>query len=321
MSSSDEDAFPVDRDAAMEAIGKMIDAEGLEKLTSSKIRAHLASTFNKDFDDFRKEVDELTRQTIERREKTKESPATNGKDAEEQKTVKLEKPASSDSDSDSDDVVDDMRASTKKKSRSRKRKVDDVGEVDLMTAVKHCRRAAADRANQVLKKTADRSRSKKKKDKNAPKKDNSGKFGRMTKLCLLSEELQGIVGARFMKRCDVIAKMWEYIKTNNLFDPKDKRFFFVDDKLRSVFQGKRFRAFSMSKPLAKHIKDTAALGGEIEQEALAEEARLRAEWLARQKASNESGIESRSTESPQIADSPQSNDLHVVRFKCLILTL
>ena len=43
----------------------------------------------------------------------------------------------------------------------------------------------------------------KKKDKNTPKEDNSGKFGRMTKLCLLSEELQSIMGARFMKRCDV----------------------------------------------------------------------------------------------------------------------
>ncbi|KHJ89405.1 hypothetical protein OESDEN_10772, partial [Oesophagostomum dentatum] len=77
---------------------------------------------------------------------------------------------------------------------------DDIGEVDLMTAVKHCRRAAANKANQILKKTAERPR--KKKDKNAPKEDNSGKFGRMTKLCLLSEDLQSIVGARFMKRCD-----------------------------------------------------------------------------------------------------------------------
>lgn len=34
----------------------------------------------------------------------------------------------------------------------------------------------------------------------------------------------------------------------------------------------------MSKPLAKHIKDTALIGGEIEREALAEEARLTAEW-------------------------------------------
>ncbi|VDM80480.1 unnamed protein product [Strongylus vulgaris] len=307
MSSSDEDAFPVEREAAMEAIGKMIDAEGLEKLTSSKIRAHLASTFNKDFDDFRKEVDELTRETIERREKSKEAPpVNNGNGKEDERTEEPSKPAPSDSDSDtSDDVVDDRRASTKKK-RSRKRKGDDVGEVDLMTAVKHCRRAAANKANQILKKTADRSRPKKK-DKNAPKVDNSGKFGRMTKLCLLSEELQSIVGARFMKRCDVIAKMWEYIKTNNLLDPKDKRFFFVDDKLRSVFQCKRFRAFCMSKPLARHIKEPSLLGGEIEQEALAEEARLRAEWKARQAAANSgSGVESRTPESPQNADSPQS---------------
>ncbi|VDL79838.1 unnamed protein product [Nippostrongylus brasiliensis] len=114
-----------------------------------------------------------------------------------------------------------------------------------MTAVKHRRRAAADKAAQILKKTADRTDRSKKKDKNAPKGDHSGKFGRMTKLCLLSEELQSIVGARFMKRCDVISKMWEYIRANNLLDPKDKRFCLVDDKLRGVFGPcKRFRAFS-----------------------------------------------------------------------------
>ncbi|EPB66508.1 SWIB/MDM2 domain protein [Ancylostoma ceylanicum] len=203
MSSSDEDAFPVEREAAMEAIGKMIDSEGLEKLTSSKIRAHLSSVFNKDFDDFRKEVDQLTKETIERREKSKAAPASDNGNKEE----KPLKAAASDSGSDTSDegVVDDSRrVSPKKKATKRKPR---------------------------------------KKDKNAPKKDNSGKFGRMTKLCLLSEDLQSIVGARFMKRCDVVSKMWEYIRAHDLLDPKDKRFFFVDDKLRTVFGCKRFRAF------------------------------------------------------------------------------
>ncbi|KAL6728031.1 hypothetical protein Aduo_009843 [Ancylostoma duodenale] len=241
MSSSDEDAFPVEREAAMEAIGKMIDSEGLEKLTSSKIRAHLSSVFNKDFDNFRKEVDQLTKETIERREQSNEVSAPDNGNKEE----KPLKPAASDSDSDTSDegVVDDSRRVSPKKKAIKRKRNDDVGDVDLMTAVKHRRRAAADKAVQILKKTADRSVGSRKKDKNAEKKDMSGKFGRMTKLCLLSEELQSIVGARFMKRCDVISKMWEYIRAHNLFDPKDKRFVFVDDKLRAVFGCKRFRAF------------------------------------------------------------------------------
>ncbi|KAK5977244.1 hypothetical protein GCK32_002754 [Trichostrongylus colubriformis] len=279
MSSSDEDSFPVDRNEAMDAIEKMINAEGLDKLTSSKIRAHLSSTFNQSFDNFRKEVDSLTKEVIERREKREEKPLSRGA---QEKPSPEKSHAASDTDSDTSDegVVDDRRASPKKKFALKRKAHEEEGDVDLMTAVKHRRRAAADKAAQILKKTADRS---KKKDKNAPKGDHSGKFGRMTKLCLLSEELQSIVGARFMKRCDVISKMWEYIRANNLFDPKDKRFCFVDDKLRGVFGPcKRFRAFAMSKPLAKHIKDTAFLGGEIEQEALAEEARLTAEWKARQ---------------------------------------
>lgn len=327
MSSSDEDTFPVEREEAMASIGKLIDAEGLDKLTSSKIRAHLSSTFNQNFDNFRKEVDQLTKKVIERREGAKGETSKETRKAEEKSKGETSKEAhkaedshqspgkanaASDSDSDTSDegVVDDRRASSKKK-RPAKRKTNELdGDLDLMTAVKHRRRAAADKAVQILKKTADRSDRSKKKDKNAPKADHSGKFGRMTKLCLLSEELQSIVGARFMKRCDVIAKMWEYIRAHDLFDPKDKRFCFVDDKLRGVFgPNKRFRAFSMSKPLAKHIKDTALIGGEIEREALAEEARLTAEWKARQaKAESASAEASRSTSSPQNNDQDAGSD-------------
>ncbi|KAL6728032.1 hypothetical protein Aduo_009844 [Ancylostoma duodenale] len=65
----------------------------------------------------------------------------------------------------------------------------------------------------------------------------------------------------------------------------------------------------MSKPLAKHIKEPALLGGEIEQEALAEEARLTAEWKARQAmADGGSGEVSRSTESPQNAAEEAASD-------------
>ncbi|VDL83567.1 unnamed protein product [Nippostrongylus brasiliensis] len=246
MSSSDEDTFPVERHKAVEAIEKMINEEGLEKLTSSKIRAYLSTTFNTSFDDFRKEVDQLTKEAIENREKSKAEESRETSNAGDKSGADKSNAASgTDSYTSDEGVVDDRRASSKKK-RSLKRKTNEGGDdVDLMTAVKHRRRAAADKAAQILKKTADRTDRSKKKDKNAPKGDHSGKFGRMTKLCLLSEELQSIVGARFMKRCDVISKMWEYIRANNLLDPKDKRFCLVDDKLRGVFGPcKRFRAFS-----------------------------------------------------------------------------
>ncbi|KAE9421168.1 hypothetical protein Angca_008104 [Angiostrongylus cantonensis] len=308
MSSSDDDTFPVNRNEAMDAIEKMIKLEGLEKLTSSKIRAHLSTTFNQNFDDYRKEVDELTRQVIERREKTIEASSDHSVEAMPN-PVGPPHPSANDSDSSDEDVVNDRSTYPKKKRNFKRKAENNDGEVDLMTAVKHRRRAAADKAVQILKKTADRTDRSKKRDKNAPKEDHSGKFGRMTKLCLLSEELQSIVGARFMKRCDVIAKMWEYIRANNLFDPKDKRFCFVDDKLKGVFGTcKRFRAFSMSKPLAKHIKEPALLGGEIEQEALAEEARLTAEWKARQAMTDDGSAEvSRSTASPQNNDDVYSS--------------
>ncbi|VDL79597.1 unnamed protein product [Nippostrongylus brasiliensis] len=86
------------------------------------------------------------------------------------------------------------------------------------------------------------------KENRTPKANESKKKGKndnLTKVCLLSEELQSVVGARFLRRCDVISKMWQYIKANKLLDPKNKRFCLVDDKLRGVFGPcKRFRAFS-----------------------------------------------------------------------------
>ncbi|KJH45803.1 SWIB/MDM2 domain protein [Dictyocaulus viviparus] len=301
MSSTDEDSFPVNQNEAMDAIEKIINVEGLEKLTSSKIRAHLSTVFNENFDNYRREVDTLIKKVIERKERAVEALTDRCAGENKPNSQNTLSVSGTDSDTSDEGVVDDRRSSSKKK-RNLKRKIhSDNGEVDLMTAVKHRRRAAADKAAQILKKTADRTDRSKKKDRNAPKEDHSGKFGRMTKLCLLSEELQSIVGARFMKRCDVIAKMWEYIRANNLFDPKDKRFCFVDEKLKGVFGPcKRFRAFSMSKPLAKHIKEPALLGGEIEQEALAEEARLTAEWKARQAVTDDGSVNvSRSTKSLQ----------------------
>ncbi|WKY14418.1 hypothetical protein Q1695_000175 [Nippostrongylus brasiliensis] len=107
------------------------------------------------------------------------------------------------------------------------------------------------------------------KENRTPKANESKKKGKndnLTKVCLLSEELQSVVGARFLRRCDVISKMWQYIKANKLLDPKNKRFCLVDDKLKGVFGPcKRFRAFSMARPLAKHIRSP-------------EEARLTAEY-------------------------------------------
>jgi len=51
----------------------------------------------------------------------------------------------------------------------------------------------------------------------------------------LSPELAEIVGSKELPRGDVLKKVWEYIKAQNLQDPKDKRNINPDEKLGKVF--------------------------------------------------------------------------------------
>jgi chromatin remodeling complex protein RSC6 len=58
-----------------------------------------------------------------------------------------------------------------------------------------------------------------------------------------------------LSRGEVVSKMWAYIKSNNLQDPKAKREIIADAKLKPVFGGKdRVDMFEMNKHLAKHLK-------------------------------------------------------------------
>ena len=54
----------------------------------------------------------------------------------------------------------------------------------------------------------------------------------------LSAELEAIVGKGPMPRTEVIKKLWEYIKKNNLQDPNKKRMIVPDELLAAVFGGK-----------------------------------------------------------------------------------
>jgi upstream activation factor subunit UAF30 len=54
-----------------------------------------------------------------------------------------------------------------------------------------------------------------------------------------SPELAAIVGNKPLPRTQVVSKIWDYIKKNNLQDAKNKRQINADDKLKSVFGGKK----------------------------------------------------------------------------------
>jgi upstream activation factor subunit UAF30 len=71
---------------------------------------------------------------------------------------------------------------------------------------------------------------------------------------LLSPEMSAFFGgAHEMKRTQVVKKMWEYIKANNLQNPKDRRKIDLDDVLAKLFKAP-LTMFNMNKQLSRHCK-------------------------------------------------------------------
>jgi len=72
----------------------------------------------------------------------------------------------------------------------------------------------------------------------------------------LSAELEAVVGKGPMARGQVVKKLWEYIKNNDLQNPANKRNIFADDKLRPLFGGKdEVNMFEMTKLVSPHMTD------------------------------------------------------------------
>ena len=69
-----------------------------------------------------------------------------------------------------------------------------------------------------------------------------------------SSELAAVVGSKPLARPEVVSKVWDYIKTNKLQDPQNKREIVADEKLRAVFGKDRVTMFEMNKHLAQHLK-------------------------------------------------------------------
>ncbi|MEX1997801.1 MAG: SWIB/MDM2 domain-containing protein [Candidatus Andersenbacteria bacterium] len=70
----------------------------------------------------------------------------------------------------------------------------------------------------------------------------------------ISDELAVVVGKGPMARSEVVKKLWEYIKKNNLQDPANKRNINADENLKKVFGGKEtVNMFEMTKLVSKHL--------------------------------------------------------------------
>ncbi|CAI9110113.1 OLC1v1010083C1 [Oldenlandia corymbosa var. corymbosa] len=60
-------------------------------------------------------------------------------------------------------------------------------------------------------------------------------------------------GENALPRSDVIKRIWDYIKQNNLQDPSDRRMILCDDKLKELFEVDTFQGFTVSKLLKNHF--------------------------------------------------------------------
>ena len=71
-----------------------------------------------------------------------------------------------------------------------------------------------------------------------------------------SAELAAVTGSGDIARSDVVSKMWDYIKKNNLQNPENKREILADDKLKAIFGGKdKVSMFEMNKHLSNHLSN------------------------------------------------------------------
>jgi len=67
-------------------------------------------------------------------------------------------------------------------------------------------------------------------------------------------ELAAVVGPGPLPRSEVVKKLWAYIKSHNLQDPKNKRNINADEKLKKVFGGKAtVNMFEMTKLVSNHL--------------------------------------------------------------------
>ena len=68
-----------------------------------------------------------------------------------------------------------------------------------------------------------------------------------------SKELSAVVGDEPLPRTEVVKKVWEYIKKNDLQNEQNKREIVADANLKAVFGRDKVTMFEMNKLLAAHL--------------------------------------------------------------------
>ena len=69
-----------------------------------------------------------------------------------------------------------------------------------------------------------------------------------------SPALAEVIGNKGMPRTEIVKKIWDYIKKNNLQDKKNRRMINADAKLKPVFGKDQISMFELAKVVNKHVK-------------------------------------------------------------------
>ena len=80
-----------------------------------------------------------------------------------------------------------------------------------------------------------------------------GARGGLSRPVTPSADLAAITGSDPLPRSQVVSKVWDHIRKNNLQNPENKREIVADDKLRKVFGKDRCSMFEMNKHLSRHL--------------------------------------------------------------------
>jgi chromatin remodeling complex protein RSC6 len=62
------------------------------------------------------------------------------------------------------------------------------------------------------------------------------------------------VGSKGLPRTEIVKKVWDYIKKNNLQDQKNKRMINADAKLKPLFGKNQISMFELAKIVNDHVQ-------------------------------------------------------------------
>ena len=109
------------------------------------------------------------------------------------------------------------------------------------------------------KKAAKKTPAKKAPAKKAPAKKAAKKSARKPNAAFMtplspSSALAEVIGNKPTPRTEIVKKIWDYIKKNNLQDKKNRRMINADTKLKPLFGKDQISMFDLAKIVSKNVK-------------------------------------------------------------------